>query len=30
LHTDKLSVPESITKILEYLDIQSPDSEISI
>ncbi len=30
LQTDKLSIPESITKILEYLDLQSPDNEISI
>jgi bifunctional enzyme CysN/CysC len=30
LHTDQLSVPESVAKILEYLDVQDSEGEISI
>jgi bifunctional enzyme CysN/CysC len=30
LRTDQLSVPESVTKILEYLQIQDPENVISI
>jgi len=30
LRTDRLSVPESVAKILEYLQIQNPESVISI
>jgi bifunctional enzyme CysN/CysC len=30
LRTDKLSVAESVAKILEYLDLRAPESEISI
>jgi bifunctional enzyme CysN/CysC len=30
LHTDKLSALESVAKILEYLDVQDSESEISI
>ena len=30
LHTDKLSVPESVAKILEYLHVQEEDTMVSI
>ena len=30
LHTDKLSVSESVATILEYLDLQDTESEVSI
>jgi bifunctional enzyme CysN/CysC len=30
LRTDKLTIAESVTKILEYLDVHAPESEISI
>jgi bifunctional enzyme CysN/CysC len=30
LHTDKLTVPESVTRILEYLDLQGSESQVSI
>ena len=30
LHTDKLSVPESVAKILEFLHVQEEDTMVSI